>query len=131
MNDVITTARREAQTPFSYVIDLLWCRADLGDVVLVILSDQVSSFSMARCLLQLPTLTSLSLSCYVVLSQGMVGLVTGGASGLGRATVERLVQMGGSAVILDLPSSDGHSVAQSLGDRCAFAPADVSRANEA
>ncbi|KAI3357824.1 hypothetical protein L3Q82_016215, partial [Scortum barcoo] len=38
---------------------------------------------------------------------GMVGLVTGGASGLGRATVERLVQNGASAVILDLPSSDG------------------------
>ncbi|KAG9335165.1 hypothetical protein JZ751_005638 [Albula glossodonta] len=57
--------------------------------------------------------------------KGMVGLVTGGASGLGRATVERLVKLGGSAVILDLPSSDGQSVAQSLGDRCAFAPADV------
>ncbi|KAJ8257448.1 hypothetical protein GJAV_G00185700 [Gymnothorax javanicus] len=57
--------------------------------------------------------------------KGMVGLVTGGASGLGRATVERLVNMGGSAVILDLPSSDGESVARGLGDRCAFAPADV------
>lgn len=56
----------------------------------------------------------------------MVGLVTGGASGLGRATVERLVQNGASAVILDLPSSDGPAVAASLGDRCAFAPADVS-----
>ncbi|KAM7405298.1 hypothetical protein PAMP_012571 [Pampus punctatissimus] len=57
--------------------------------------------------------------------KGMVGLVTGGASGLGRATVERLVQNGASAVILDLPSSDGAALAASLGDRCAFAPADV------
>lgn len=56
----------------------------------------------------------------------MVGLVTGGASGLGRATVERLISQGASAVILDLPSSDGHNLATSLGDRCAFAPADVS-----
>lgn len=56
----------------------------------------------------------------------MVGLVTGGASGLGRATVERLVQSGASAVIVDLPSSDGQAVAASLGNRCAFAPADVS-----
>jgi len=56
----------------------------------------------------------------------MVGLVTGGASGLGRATVERLVQNGASAVIVDLPSSDGHTLAASLGDRCVFAPADVS-----
>lgn len=59
--------------------------------------------------------------------QGMVGLVTGGASGLGRATVERLVKNGASAVILDLPSSDGSALAASLGDRCAFAPADVSQ----
>lgn len=57
--------------------------------------------------------------------QGMVGLVTGGASGLGRATVERLVKNGASAVILDLPSSDGPALAASLGDYCAFAPADV------
>lgn len=52
--------------------------------------------------------------------------MTGGASGLGRATVERLISQGASAVILDLPSSDGHNLASSLGDRCAFAPADVS-----
>ncbi|MBN3301501.1 HCD2 dehydrogenase, partial [Amia calva] len=56
----------------------------------------------------------------------MVGLVTGGASGLGRATVERLVSQGARAVILDLPSSDGASLAHSLGESCAFAPADVS-----
>lgn len=62
----------------------------------------------------------------VCVEQGMVGLVTGGASGLGRATVERLVQSGASAVIVDLPSSDGQAVAAGLGERCAFAPADVS-----
>lgn len=56
----------------------------------------------------------------------MVGLVTGGASGLGRATVERLVQCGASAVIVDLPSSDGAALAASLGNQCAFSPADVS-----
>ncbi|XP_032065455.1 3-hydroxyacyl-CoA dehydrogenase type-2-like isoform X3 [Thamnophis elegans] len=55
----------------------------------------------------------------------MVGFVTGGASGLGRATVERLIQQGGSAVIVDLPTSDGEQVAKSLGDRCIFTPADV------
>lgn len=65
-------------------------------------------------------------SLCVPVEQGMVGLVTGGASGLGRATVERLVQNGASAVILDLPSSDGPALAASLGERCAFAPADVS-----
>uniref|UniRef100_A0A673Y9R4 3-hydroxyacyl-CoA dehydrogenase type-2 n=1 Tax=Salmo trutta TaxID=8032 RepID=A0A673Y9R4_SALTR len=63
--------------------------------------------------------------CSLRLVLGMVGLVTGGASGLGRATVERLVQQGACAVILDLPSSDGHTLAASLGERCTFAPADV------
>ncbi|KAG9477766.1 hypothetical protein GDO78_012991 [Eleutherodactylus coqui] len=57
--------------------------------------------------------------------QGLVGIVTGGASGLGRATVERLIRQGASAVILDLPSSDGVNVAKSLGEKCAFAPTDV------
>ncbi|KAM4662637.1 3-hydroxyacyl-CoA dehydrogenase type-2 [Discoglossus pictus] len=57
--------------------------------------------------------------------KGLVGIVTGGASGLGRATVERLVRQGASAVILDLPKSEGHSVAQSLGEKCAFSPTDV------
>uniref|UniRef100_A0A3Q3E9Y5 Hydroxysteroid (17-beta) dehydrogenase 10 n=1 Tax=Labrus bergylta TaxID=56723 RepID=A0A3Q3E9Y5_9LABR len=64
-------------------------------------------------------------------NHGMVGLVTGGSSGLGRANVERLVQNGASAVILDLPSSDGAALAEKLGERCAFAPADVSHLTQA
>lgn len=74
----------------------------------------------------LPSLASPATPPILVCLQGMVGLVTGGASGLGRATVERLVQNGASAVILDLPSSDGAALAAKLGERCAFAPADVS-----
>uniref|UniRef100_A0A3Q3EYE9 Hydroxysteroid (17-beta) dehydrogenase 10 n=1 Tax=Labrus bergylta TaxID=56723 RepID=A0A3Q3EYE9_9LABR len=62
-----------------------------------------------------------SAACFSVFE----GLVTGGSSGLGLATVERLVQNGASAVILDLPSSDGAALAEKLGERCAFAPADV------
>lgn len=57
--------------------------------------------------------------------KGLVGLVTGGASGLGRATAERLLQLGASAVVVDLPGSDGAAVAAALGERCVFAPADV------
>jgi len=42
-------------------------------------------------------------------------LVTGGASGLGRATAERLAQAGARVVIADLSASDGKSVAERLG----------------
>src|SRR6059036_2445823 len=52
-------------------------------------------------------------------------VVTGGASGLGRATVTRIVSAGGRAAILDLASSTGADVAKTLGARVAFAPADV------
>jgi NAD(P)-dependent dehydrogenase (short-subunit alcohol dehydrogenase family) len=58
-----------------------------------------------------------------------VALVTGGASGLGLATARRLVQGGGKVVIVDLPSSDGASVADDLGDAATFVPADVTDAD--
>jgi NAD(P)-dependent dehydrogenase (short-subunit alcohol dehydrogenase family) len=54
-----------------------------------------------------------------------VALVTGGASGLGRATVEKLVVSGAKAVIVDLPGAPGEEVARQLGDGVRFAPADV------
>ncbi|XP_043853234.1 3-hydroxyacyl-CoA dehydrogenase type-2-like [Dromiciops gliroides] len=57
--------------------------------------------------------------------QGMVGVVTGGASGLGQATIRRLVKLGARAVIVDLPKSSGEALAEELGPSCAFAPADV------
>jgi NAD(P)-dependent dehydrogenase (short-subunit alcohol dehydrogenase family) len=54
-----------------------------------------------------------------------VALVTGGASGLGLATVEALLAAGAKVVILDLPGSPGEEVAERLGDDVLFAPADV------
>jgi NAD(P)-dependent dehydrogenase (short-subunit alcohol dehydrogenase family) len=56
---------------------------------------------------------------------GASAVVTGGASGLGLATVERLLAAGAGVTILDLPSSDGKAVAERLGERVSFAPADV------
>ncbi|WP_262106559.1 SDR family NAD(P)-dependent oxidoreductase [Arthrobacter sp. Marseille-P9274] len=50
-------------------------------------------------------------------------VVTGGASGLGAATVRRLTEEGAKVVILDLPSSPGEQVAADLG--AVFAAADV------
>ncbi len=57
--------------------------------------------------------------------EGKVALVTGGASGLGRATATELVGAGARAVIVDLPSSDGEAVAAELGDGARFVGADV------
>lgn len=54
-----------------------------------------------------------------------VALVTGGASGLGEATVRRLHEAGAGVVILDLPSSPGAEVAAQLGERVVFCPTDV------
>ena len=55
-----------------------------------------------------------------------MSLVTGAASGLGRATAERLAKNGGSVILCDLPSSAGESVAKEIGHGCIFAPVDVS-----
>jgi NAD(P)-dependent dehydrogenase (short-subunit alcohol dehydrogenase family) len=51
--------------------------------------------------------------------------VTGGASGLGLATAQRLVAAGGQVTIIDLPSSAGEQVAADLGDAARFVAADV------
>src|SRR5580693_3211798 len=56
---------------------------------------------------------------------GNIALVTGGASGLGLATVTNLHEAGASVVILDLPGSNGLAVARELGARVAFSAGDV------
>jgi NAD(P)-dependent dehydrogenase (short-subunit alcohol dehydrogenase family) len=54
-----------------------------------------------------------------------VALVTGGASGLGEATVRRLHEGGAAVVIVDLPTPPGAALAEELGDHVVFSPADV------
>lgn len=60
---------------------------------------------------------------------GASAIVTGGASGLGRATARALVDGGASVVLVDLPGPRGEEAAAELGDRARFLAADV--ANEA
>jgi 3-hydroxyacyl-CoA dehydrogenase/3-hydroxy-2-methylbutyryl-CoA dehydrogenase len=55
----------------------------------------------------------------------VVALVTGAASGLGRAVAARLARQGASVVLADLPSSEGDAVARELGGATAFVPADM------
>jgi NAD(P)-dependent dehydrogenase (short-subunit alcohol dehydrogenase family) len=56
---------------------------------------------------------------------GAGALVTGGASGLGLATVRALAARAASVVIVDLPSSRGKEVADEFGGQVRFVPADV------
>ena len=52
-------------------------------------------------------------------------LVTGGASGLGRATVERFARAGSKVLLCDLQTSQGSNVAKEIGENVIFVPLDV------
>lgn len=54
-----------------------------------------------------------------------MALVTGAASGLGRATAERFVRQGAKVLICDLGTSQGDQVAKDLGNNAVFVPVDV------
>lgn len=89
--------------------------------------------------------------------QDKVAVITGGASGMGLATVERFVAEGAQVVLTDLPAgdydalvdrlgedrarvhyrnrekdgpNDGFAIAERLGERARFVPADVTVADE-
>jgi NAD(P)-dependent dehydrogenase (short-subunit alcohol dehydrogenase family) len=57
--------------------------------------------------------------------EGASVLVTGGASGLGAATVASLIAAGARAVIVDRDEARGAALAAALDDRATFARADV------
>ena len=56
-----------------------------------------------------------------------VVVITGGASGIGEATVRALVAEGGRAVIADLQENLGRALAEELGDAVRFHNTDVTR----
>jgi len=58
----------------------------------------------------------------------VVAFVTGGASGLGEATVRRVVNDGGKVMILDLAVERGEKLAAELGESALFCKTDVSNA---
>jgi len=56
-----------------------------------------------------------------------IAVVTGGASGLGEATVRNFVSQGARAVILDIQVDRGEALAKELGGNVVFANADVTK----
>ncbi|HRF95321.1 MAG TPA: SDR family NAD(P)-dependent oxidoreductase, partial [Aggregatilineales bacterium] len=57
--------------------------------------------------------------------KGMTAIVTGGASGLGEASVRRLASLGANVIIIDRDADRGEMVAKELGKHARFAKADV------
>src|SRR5688572_11841498 len=61
---------------------------------------------------------------------GKVAVVTGGGSGIGRATVERFAAAGARVVIADIDAEAGQAVADGLGDAAAFQRTDITDAGQ-
>lgn len=60
--------------------------------------------------------------------KGLVAIVTGGGSGLGRGTAERFIREGAKVTLFDLPNSKGDEAAKELGkNNCTFVPGDVTK----
>ena len=59
------------------------------------------------------------------LLDGKAVLITGAASGIGRATAAMAAEEGAELLLSDVNEKDGEALAQSLGDRASFAACDV------
>lgn len=59
-----------------------------------------------------------------------VALVSGGLSGLGRATAQTLAEAGAKVVVLDLPREDGDELAAQIGAEVSYCAADVTSAEQ-
>ncbi|MET4560975.1 NAD(P)-dependent dehydrogenase (short-subunit alcohol dehydrogenase family) [Lysinibacillus parviboronicapiens] len=60
-------------------------------------------------------------------SHEVVAVVTGGASGLGEATVRKIVGQGGKAVIFDVNDERGQAIVAELGEHVQYARVDVTK----
>lgn len=66
----------------------------------------------------------------MTLLSGKVAVITGGASGIGQASVEKFVEQGARVVIADVNIEQGMALAEQLGDVAAFKQTDVSQPDQ-
>lgn len=59
---------------------------------------------------------------------GKIGVITGGASGIGRGICAELIRRGGYAIVVDVEGDKAHKAAEALGERAAAYVCDVSDA---
>ncbi|KAK5456832.1 hypothetical protein LTS15_004612 [Exophiala xenobiotica] len=57
--------------------------------------------------------------------EGQVAIITGGASGFGKATAEKFIKEGAKVLITDLNEASGQTAAKELGENCIFTQANV------
>ena len=62
--------------------------------------------------------------------EGKVAVITGGASGIGEASVRRFVAEGAWVLMADVQDARGERLAAELGPRCRYRHADVTRADD-
>ncbi|XP_077228003.1 zerumbone synthase-like [Tasmannia lanceolata] len=58
--------------------------------------------------------------------EGKIALITGGASGLGKATAREFIQQGAKVILADIDTQLGPEAASELGPQAHFVPCDVS-----
>lgn len=58
-------------------------------------------------------------------NRGIIAVVTGGASGLGEATVRNVIENGGKAAIFDVQEEKGQQLAEKLGESACYVNVDV------
>jgi len=57
----------------------------------------------------------------------VVAVVTGGASGLGEATVRQIVEQGGKSIIFDVNDERGQAIVEELGQHALYVRVDVTK----